>query len=70
MKAMDFLNWQSDGGPKAEFVDQITCILEEVIEVDRSDAQGIVDANADSVVQGWNLGLSPEAVAAQIAVWE
>lgn len=67
MKLMDFLNWSADGGERSEYVRDITDLIIERFDCPNGDAQGIVEAQAEIVVQGWDDNLSPEQVVEQIA---
>jgi len=42
--------------------------VEDMIDIDRSDAQGLVEVNFDKVTDGWDADLSAKDVAAQIVV--
>lgn len=67
MKAMDFLMWSADGGPRAEYVGIVTETLQERLDLTTSDAQGIVEVQGRIVVNCFNRGdIAPEDCALMV----
>lgn len=66
MKAMDFLNWQADGGRRSQYVRNVTDALIRNWDITNSDAQGIVETQGRIVINCFNYPMGIEECALMV----